>query len=78
MMDASGSPAASASVSGAGSEAFAEKRIIMQHLLNKSRAVLDLKQKLESKGINCAIYDFQIGLIRRYHWNSSPMNWKRS
>ena len=72
MMDASGSPAASASVSGAGSEAFAEKRIIMQHLLNKSRAVLDLKQKLESKGINCAIYDFQIGLIPQIPLEQQP------
>ena len=52
VMDAPGSPAASASISGAGSEASAEKSKIMQDLMNKSNVVLDLKQKLESKNID--------------------------
>jgi flagellin-specific chaperone FliS len=40
--------------------------------MNKSKAVLDLKQKLEGKNIDCAIYDYQIRLVTHMPLEQQP------
>ena len=40
--------------------------------MNTSKVVLDLKQQLESKGISCAIHDYQIGLVPGLQLEQQP------